>query len=64
MVALNAYLWLLQDTTGVVAGSYSGVNPAVAVVVGVALGGRASAPEELERPGPGRGGGPGGGGDG
>jgi drug/metabolite transporter (DMT)-like permease len=39
MVALNAYLWLLQDTTAALAGSYSFVNPAVALLVGVALGG-------------------------
>ena len=39
MVALNAYLWLLQNTTAALAGSYSFVNPAVALLVGVALGG-------------------------
>lgn len=39
MVALNAYLWLLQNTSAALAGSYSFVNPAVALVVGVALGG-------------------------
>ena len=38
MVALNAYLWLLQNTTAALAGSYSFVNPAVALLVGVALG--------------------------
>lgn len=39
MVALNAYLWLLQNTSAALAGSYSFVNPAVALVVGVAVGG-------------------------
>ena len=39
LVALNAYLWLLQNTTAALAGSYSLVNPAVALLVGVALGG-------------------------
>ena len=39
LVALNAYLWLLQNTSAAVAGSYSFVNPAVALLVGVALGG-------------------------
>ncbi len=39
MVALNAYLWLLQNTSAALAGSYSFVNPAVALLVGVALGG-------------------------
>lgn len=35
LVTLNAYLWLLQNTTAAVAGSYSFVNPAVALLVGV-----------------------------
>ena len=39
LIALNAYLWLLQNTTAALAGSYSFVNPAVALLVGVALGG-------------------------
>ena len=39
LVALNAYLWLLQNTSAALAGSYSFVNPAVALLVGVALGG-------------------------
>ena len=39
LVALNAYLWLLQNTTAALAGSYSFVNPAVALLVGVVLGG-------------------------
>ena len=39
LVALNAYLWLLQNTTAAIAGSYSFVNPAVALLVGVSLGG-------------------------
>jgi len=39
LVTLNAYLWLLQNATPAVAGSYSFVNPAVALWVGVALGG-------------------------
>jgi drug/metabolite transporter (DMT)-like permease len=38
LIALNAYLWLLQNTTAAVAGSYSFVNPAVALVVGVVIG--------------------------
>ena len=39
LIALNAYLWLLQNTTAALAGSYSFVNPAVALLVGVTLGG-------------------------
>jgi drug/metabolite transporter (DMT)-like permease len=39
LVALNAYLWLLQNTSAALAGSYSFVNPAVALLVGVGLGG-------------------------
>ena len=39
LVALTAYLWLLQNTSATLAGSYSFVNPAVALLVGVALGG-------------------------
>ena len=39
LVALNAYLWLLKNTSAALAGSYSFVNPAVALCVGVALGG-------------------------
>lgn len=35
LVALNAYLWLLQNTSAALAGSYSFVNPAVALLVGV-----------------------------
>ncbi len=41
MVALNAYLWLLQNSSAALAGSYSFVNPVVALAVGVALGGEA-----------------------
>jgi drug/metabolite transporter (DMT)-like permease len=41
LVALNAYLWLLQHTPPALAGSYSFVNPAVALAVGVGLGGEA-----------------------
>lgn len=41
MVALNAYLWLLQNTSAALAGSYSFVNPAVALLVGVAFAGEA-----------------------
>ena len=39
LVALNAYLWLLQNTSAALAGSYSFVNPAVALLVGVGMGG-------------------------
>ena len=39
LVALNAYLWLLQHTSPALAGSYSFVNPAVALGVGTLLGG-------------------------
>jgi drug/metabolite transporter (DMT)-like permease len=39
LVALNAYLWLLQNTSAALAGSYAFVNPAVALAVGVGLGG-------------------------
>jgi drug/metabolite transporter (DMT)-like permease len=38
MVALSAYLWLLQHTSPALAGSYAFVNPAVALLVGVVLG--------------------------
>ena len=39
LVALNAYLWLLQHTAPALAGSYSFVNPAVALLVGTVVGG-------------------------
>ncbi len=39
MVTLNAYLWLLKNTSAALAGSYSFVNPLVALCVGVLLGG-------------------------
>ncbi|MDD2926544.1 EamA family transporter [Rhodoferax sp.] len=39
LVTLNAYLWLLQNTSAAVAGSYSFVNPVVALCVGVLFGG-------------------------
>ncbi len=39
LVTLNAYLWLLKNTTAALAGSYSFVNPVVALCVGVVLGG-------------------------
>jgi drug/metabolite transporter (DMT)-like permease len=39
MVTLNAYLWLLKNTSAALAGSYSFVNPVVALAVGVSLGG-------------------------
>jgi drug/metabolite transporter (DMT)-like permease len=39
LVTLNAYLWLLQNTSAALAGSYSFVNPVVALAVGVWLGG-------------------------
>lgn len=39
LVTLNAYLWLLQNTSAALAGSYSFVNPVVALCVGVALAG-------------------------
>jgi drug/metabolite transporter (DMT)-like permease len=38
MTALSAYLWLLRNTTAALAGSYSFVNPAVALAVGVWFG--------------------------
>ncbi len=38
LVTLNAYLWLLKNTTAALAGSYSFVNPVVALCVGVMLG--------------------------
>lgn len=41
LVALNAYLWLLQNASPTLAGSYSFVNPAVALLVGVWLGNEA-----------------------
>ena len=39
LVALNAYLWLLKNVSAALAGSYSFVNPAVALLVGTVLGG-------------------------
>ncbi len=39
MVTLNAYLWLLKNASAALAGSYSFVNPVVALAVGVWLGG-------------------------
>lgn len=39
LVALNAYLWLLQNTSAALAGSYSFVNRAVALLVGAGMGG-------------------------
>jgi len=39
MVTLNVYLWLLKNTSAALAGSYSFVNPVVALAVGVWLGG-------------------------
>ncbi len=39
MLALSAYLWLLQRASPALAGSYAFVNPAVALAVGVGLGG-------------------------
>lgn len=39
MVTLNAYLWLLKNTSAALAGSYSFVNPVVALAVGVGFGG-------------------------
>jgi drug/metabolite transporter (DMT)-like permease len=39
LITLNAYLWLLKNTTAALAGSYSFVNPVVALAVGVGLGG-------------------------
>lgn len=38
LIALNAYLWLLKNTSAAVAGSYSFVNPAVALLVGAGIG--------------------------
>jgi drug/metabolite transporter (DMT)-like permease len=39
LIALNAYLWLLQNTSAALAGSYSFVNPAVALLMGAGIGG-------------------------
>lgn len=39
LVTLNAYLWLLQHTSAALAGSYSFVNPAVALLLGALIGG-------------------------
>ena len=41
LIALNAYMWLLKNTSPALAGSYAFVNPAVALLVGVVLGGEA-----------------------
>lgn len=45
LVAYTAYSWLLQNTRPAVATSYSYVNPAVAVAMGVGLGGEQAGPE-------------------
>lgn len=39
LLSLNAYLWLLQNTSAALAGSYSFVNPVVALWLGVVFGG-------------------------
>ncbi|MCX7662279.1 MAG: EamA family transporter [Tepidimonas fonticaldi] len=39
LVTLNCYLWLLHHTSVALAGSYSFVNPLVALAIGVGLGG-------------------------
>lgn len=39
VLTLSVYLWLLQNTSAALAGSYAFVNPAVALLVGTALGG-------------------------
>jgi drug/metabolite transporter (DMT)-like permease len=39
LVTLNAYLWLLKNTSAALAGSYCFVNPVVALAVGVWLAG-------------------------
>lgn len=39
MMALTAYLWLLQHASPAVAGSYAFVNPTVALALGVVIGG-------------------------
>lgn len=39
LITLNAYLWLLQNTTAALAGSYSFVNPAVGLFLGACIGG-------------------------
>lgn len=39
LLTLNVYLWLLKNTSSALAGSYSFVNPAVALAVGVGLAG-------------------------
>ncbi|MDT8992051.1 EamA family transporter [Curvibacter sp. APW13] len=39
LITLNAYLWLLQNTSAALAGSYSFVNPAVALLLGAGFGG-------------------------
>lgn len=45
LVAYSAYSWLLQNTRPAVATSYSYVNPAIAVAMGVGLGGETAGPE-------------------
>lgn len=45
LVAYTAYSWLLQNTRSAVATSYSYVNPAIAVAMGVGLGGETAGPE-------------------
>jgi len=45
LVAYTAYSWLLQNTRPAVATSYSYVNPAIAVAMGVGLGGETAGPE-------------------
>ncbi|MFO0600162.1 MAG: drug/metabolite exporter YedA [Myxococcaceae bacterium] len=45
LIAYTAYSWLLTNTRPAVATSYSYVNPAIAVAIGVALGGEHAGPE-------------------
>jgi drug/metabolite transporter (DMT)-like permease len=45
LVAYSAYSWLLSNTRASVATSYSYVNPAIAVAMGVGMGGETAGPE-------------------
>ena len=47
LVAYSAYTYLLANTRASVATSYSYVNPAIAVAIGVVMGGERAGPEVL-----------------
>jgi drug/metabolite transporter (DMT)-like permease len=46
LVAFNAYMLLLSRTSAALASSYSFVNPIIALILGVAIGGETVTPQE------------------